>query len=260
MQLINFQLSRYSFHFLVNEIFDLSEKKKTNYICVANVHMFIEAQNDLAFLKIINEADLVTPDGKPLCLALKWLYGISQERAAGMDLLPVLLQESERKKVKVGFYGYTEEGLEVVKQKCQKLYPNLIEPLFISPPFRTLSQKEQEEYITQMNKAEIELLFVALGCPKQEKWMASMKGQIQATMIGIGGALPVFAGLQKRAPNWMQDASLEWLFRLSQEPKRLFKRYFITNSLFIYLIVKEKFKLSIFPRHKKSVLQNSRTL
>ena len=87
------------------------------------------------------------------------------------------------------------------------------------------------------------MVFVALGCPKQEKWMAEMKGKINACMIGIGGALPVMIGMQDRAPNWMQKASLEWLFRLMQEPKRLFKRYAYTNSKFIYLIMKKKLGL-----------------
>ena len=88
------------------------------------------------------------------------------------------------------------------------------------------------------------MVFVALGCPKQERWMSEMKEHIPAVMIGVGGALPVLVGLQKRAPMWMQKNSLEWLYRLLQEPRRLFKRYLVTNSLFLYLLFKEKSKLN----------------
>jgi N-acetylglucosaminyldiphosphoundecaprenol N-acetyl-beta-D-mannosaminyltransferase len=215
--------------------------------------MFVEALKDNHFSQVVNSAGLVSPDGKPLCIALKWLYGISHERASGMDLIPVLLEKAEAEKLKVGFYGYTEEGLEIVKEKCQSLYPKLNEPLLISPPFRKLTEVEQDAYIKMIHVAEINLLFVALGCPKQEKWMADMKGKINTCMIGIGGALPVFAGLQKHAPKWMQNTSLEWLCRLLQEPRRLFKRYFITNSIFIYVIIKEKLKLTFVKSYKKEV-------
>lgn len=237
---INFNVSTLSYSTFVNRIINVGVN---SIVYVANVHMFIETQKDTEFLQVVNNADIVTPDGKPLCLALKWLYGIKQERVAGMDLLPSLLIEAENQGIQVGFYGYTKEGLMAVKLKCNELYPSLKPPLFISPPFRPLTEVEQQTYVNQVNEAKVQILFVALGCPKQEKWMASMKGRINATMIGIGGALPVFAGLQKRAPKWMQKFSLEWLFRLVQEPKRLFKRYLITNTYFIYLIMKEKVRL-----------------
>ncbi|MGR3812140.1 WecB/TagA/CpsF family glycosyltransferase [Jiulongibacter sp. NS-SX5] len=238
---LNFNITLKSFDNIVNQI--LTESR-SDYVCVANVHMFIEAQDDLNFLELVNYADIVTADGKPLCLALKWLYGIDQERVAGMDLLPALINKADGQQLKVGFYGSTEEDLKIVSDKLIQEFPGLPSPVFISPPFRALTNKEQQDYINELNKEEVKILFVALGCPKQEKWMASMKGKINATMIGIGGALPVFAGTQKRAPLWMQKFALEWLFRLMQEPKRLFKRYFYTNSRFIYLIVLEKFKLT----------------
>ena len=254
-RLINFSLTNLDFKSFGDYIVALSIPTKSSIICVANVHMFIEAYKDKRFLALVNNADMVSPDGKPLCLALKWLYGIDQERVAGMDLLPALIEEAEKNHLKIGFYGYTPEGLQVVSQKCLELYPDLVEPICISPPFRALTQEEEENYIKVIHDAGVQMLLVALGCPKQEKWMASMKGRLNTTMIGIGGALPVFAGLQSRAPKWMQDASLEWLYRLLQEPRRLFKRYFITNTLFIYLIISEKIKLSFNKSYKLKVFR-----
>lgn len=221
--------------------------KKSSYTCVANVHMLIEAYNDEEFRAIVNNADLVTPDGMPLAKGIQILYREKQERVAGMDILPDLLKISENENLKVFFYGGTQEMLDQTKRFCEKEYPLLSIAGMISPPFRVLNLEEENEFIDRINSSGANFVFVALGCPKQEKWMASMKGKINACMIGIGGALPVMIGMQKRAPKWMQDASLEWLYRFGQEPKRLFTRYFYTNSLFLYLISKEylKHKLKI---------------
>jgi N-acetylglucosaminyldiphosphoundecaprenol N-acetyl-beta-D-mannosaminyltransferase len=111
-----------------------------------------------------------------------------------------------------------------------------------SPPFRKLTKAEDEEVVKKINSSGAALVYVVLGCPKQEKWMASMKGRIHAEMVGIGGALHVMIGLQKRAPMWMQKAGLEWFFRFSQEPKRLFKRYAVTNTRFLIMLTKELLK------------------
>ncbi len=220
----------------------LALKRKSTYTCVANVHMLIEAYNSRDFAEVVNNADMVTPDGMPLAKGLQQLYGIKQDRVAGMDLLPDLLKEAEEKKVKVVFYGGTQLTLDKTKEFCDVNYPNLDIVGLISPPFRALSEEEEEGYAQLINESKAGFVFVALGCPKQEKWMASMKNKIDACMIGIGGALPVMVGLQNRAPVWMQKTSTEWLYRLFQEPKRLFKRYAYTNTLFVYLMLKEKLK------------------
>jgi N-acetylglucosaminyldiphosphoundecaprenol N-acetyl-beta-D-mannosaminyltransferase len=142
------------------------------------------------------------------------------------------------------FYGGTEELLSKTKEFLNKRYPDLIVAGFISPPFRLLSDFENEQMIERINHSGGPLVFVILGCPKQEEWMASVDKKINAVTIGVGGALPIFIGMQKRAPNWMQDTGLEWFFRLLQKPRRLFKRYFITNSLFLFLLLKKYFEES----------------
>nr|WP_315820525.1 WecB/TagA/CpsF family glycosyltransferase [Paraflavitalea speifideiaquila] len=119
------------------------------------------------------------------------------------------------------------------------LYPNLKIGGAISPPFGvTLTPQELQHHIDMINQSSSHVVYVALGCPKQEKWMANNYNKINAVLLGIGGALPVLAGVQTRAPKWMQDMSLEWLFRLLQEPRRMFRRYLYTNSYFIWLLTK----------------------
>jgi N-acetylglucosaminyldiphosphoundecaprenol N-acetyl-beta-D-mannosaminyltransferase len=220
--------------------------------------MFIEAHRDHDFLELIKSSEIVTPDGKPLTWALQSLYGIKQDRVAGMDLLPDLLTIMSEQHISAYFYGGEPEVLDKAKIYLKDSFPKLNIAGFYSPPFRDLTLLEENKIIEEINKTLPSVVFVILGCPKQEKWMASMKGKINTVMIGIGGALPVMLGIQKRAPRWMQDAGLEWLFRLSQEPLRLFKRYWQTNNLFVWIFLKEFFKIKIFKyfNGKKQIKEN----
>ena len=254
-KLIGVDINLGTYSDFVDQIIDRAcSANHSGYICVANVHMLIEAYQSPAFAEIINGAYLATPDGVPLRWAFKLLHGLDQERIAGMDLLSDLLSAAEKQKVPVAFYGGKSEMLEKAKLYLEKVHPNLHIAHIFSPPFRVLTVEEENEIVQNINDSGARLVFVILGCPKQEKWMASMQNRLQAVMIGIGGALPVLAGVYKRAPGWMQHAGLEWLFRLGQEPKRLFKRYARTNSMFIYLLMKEKLK------HRKNVVLNSRSI
>lgn len=242
-RLITLNVTTGTYQSFVNRLVTLSVERYSSYVCVANVHMLIEAYKDSNFAQIVNDADIVTPDGMPLAKGIKLLYGISQDRVAGMDLLPDLLKEAEKTELKVYFYGGTAEMQDETQHYVQRIYPQLKTTGFHSPPFRPLTPDEEEKVVIDINNSGTNLVFVALGCPKQEKWMASMKGRVNACMIGIGGALPVMIGLQERAPKWMQLYSLEWLYRLYQEPGRLWKRYFYTNSLFLILFAKEYFQI-----------------
>lgn len=216
----------------------LAVTEKSSYVCVANVHMLVEAKNDANFSKIVNSADMVTPDGMPLVWALRLLHKYKQDRVAGMDLLPDLLKLSEQNQFPVYFYGGSNTHLEKTNEFLKANYPALLIAGLYSPPFRPLTEPEEKDIVQKINDSKAKLVFVVLGCPKQEKWIASMKGRINACMIGIGGALPVLIGSQKRAPLWMQKNGLEWLYRFSQEPSRLAKRYATTNSTFLWLLFK----------------------
>ncbi len=242
-QLLNIKISLGPYKSFVELLIGLAGREISEYVCVANVHMLIEAYKDNSYLSIVNNGVMVTPDGEPLTWGLKFLYGIRQERVAGMDLLPDLLAAAEKQNTSVGFYGSTEDLLKRTNEHLKKKYPKLQVAKLYSPPFRMMTPEEDFEIIKMFNESGARIIFVILGCPKQEKWMASMKDRIHAVMIGVGGALPVLIGVQKRAPLWMQHAGLEWLFRLGQEPRRLFKRYTTTNSMFIYLLIKQKILL-----------------
>ena len=246
MQLIDFPISIGSYFSFVDHIISLALKKSYGYICIANVQMLIEFHNDPQFAQVVKNADLITPDGMPLIWGLSIIHGIKQERVAGMDLLPDLLQKMMTQKLSVYFYGGSPSLLNKTEILLKKKFPTLKLAGFYSPPFRDLTQAESIQIINNINLSGADIVFVVLGCPKQEKWMASMKGKINSCMIGIGGALPVMMGMQNRAPLWMQKSGLEWVFRLSQEPRRLIKRYAYTNSLFLWLSVKEYLKVKIF--------------
>jgi N-acetylglucosaminyldiphosphoundecaprenol N-acetyl-beta-D-mannosaminyltransferase len=239
MQLLNFPLNLGTYGNFIEHIVQSAYTKNSDYTCVANVHMLIEARKNPSFAEIVNKAANVAPDGMPLVWALRLLYGIKQERVAGMDLLPDLLSRLEHEDVSVFFYGGTDEILDKAKGYIKKTYPSLQVAGLYSPPFRTLTADEENAIVDRINSSGAGIVFVILGCPKQEKWMASMRGRVKAMMIGVGGALPVMVGMQERAPRWMQRLGLEWFHRMMQEPVRLFKRYAVTNSLFLYLLVKE---------------------
>lgn len=238
----NIPISIGTFDNYVKDIINLAKNHTSSYVCVMNVHMFVEAYYKNSFRAILDHADVITPDGKPLTWALSLLKGVLQARVAGMDLVINILKEIEHGELSVFFYGGTNEMLDRTKNYLKKNYPAVKTSGFVSPPFRELSTNEEDDIAATINTSKANIVFVILGCPKQEKWMGSMKGKVNAVMIGIGGALPVMIGMQQRAPKWMQEIGMEWFYRLHLEPKRLFKRYAITNSIFIILIFREVLK------------------
>ncbi|HEX8279437.1 MAG TPA: WecB/TagA/CpsF family glycosyltransferase [Segetibacter sp.] len=237
--LIDIPISTGKYCDFINEIISKATNSVSSFVCVMNVHMFVEAYFSRTFKLVIENADIVTPDGKPITWALRLIKDIQQSRVAGMDLLPSLLEKLEQNHLSTFFYGGTNELLNTTQKYLTNNFPTLDIAGFYSPPFRMLEVWEEREVIEKINASGANIVFVVLGCPKQEKWMASMKGKIKAVMIGIGGALPVMIGMHKRAPGWMQENGLEWFYRFYLEPKRLFKRYAVTNSVFVYLICKE---------------------
>lgn len=245
-RVIKSDISIGSFGGFVNSLIDLSKNKKSSYVCVCNAHMLIEANDSNDFSRVVNEADIVTPDGKPVAKAVEWLYSIEQPRVAGMDLIESLFMEIARKDLKVFLYGSTNDVLEKTVNKACKQFPELNVVGTLSPPFHQLSPDEDQLDVDTINNCNPDFVFVALGCPKQERWMAKRKDKVNSCMIGLGGAFPVYAGIVSRSPVWMQQYGLEWLYRLAKEPKRLWRRYFYTNSLFMVLFLKQYLKQKVF--------------
>jgi N-acetylglucosaminyldiphosphoundecaprenol N-acetyl-beta-D-mannosaminyltransferase len=245
LDILGLKIAPLSFVEAINYVKKLGYNHTPSYVCFANVHMTIEAHQDPFFSRQVNEATLVLTDGVPLAKACKLLYNKDQERIAGMDFMPALLKSMDKGVSKVFFYGSTPEMLSALSKKVTLEFPHVEIAGAISPPFRKLSNEEQKSYIQEIKDAKPNFVFVGLGCPKQEKWMQDNYQQINAVLLGVGGAFGTVAGLHERAPLWMQHSGLEWMYRLKQEPKRLFKRYFITNSMFISLLLKRIVKKKI---------------
>jgi len=216
-----------------------SQYAESRYICPANVHMLMEAYDSPGFRKIVNEADIVTPDGMPLVWMMR-LKGVkSQNRVYGPTLMLHVLEEAERKEIPVGFYGSSPQVLAALVDRMGKKFPALIIKFSENPPFRALSEEEDGILIEKILLSGIRILFVGLGCPKQEKWMAAHKGKIPAVMLGVGAAFDFHAGMKRQSPLLFQKLGLEWLFRLIQEPRRLWRRYLYNNPRFVFLAIAE---------------------
>ena len=230
------------FEEVLDHIVALSERKRSSYICFANVHMIVEAFADQRFQEVINQADVVATDGLPLTKYLLLFEGINQDRVAGPDLFPELLAKAEKLGKSVYFYGNTPEVLEQIRSQAISDFPRLKIAGVFSPPFRSITEEEDEEITNIINAAQPDFLFVSLGCPKQEQWMHDHNGKIHACMLGVGQAFNTYAGADKRAPLWMQKYGLEWFYRLYREPKRLARRYLYTNAFFLYLVSRLYFR------------------
>ncbi len=226
-------------------ILRLGAARRAGYVCFANVHMLVEAYRHPDFRRMLNQARVITPDGSPVAASLRWLHGQPQERVAGMDLLPALLGAAAAAGQSVYFYGTTEAVLGAMVARARRELPALRIAGCHAPPFRSLTPAEDAAAVAAINAANPNLLFVALGCPRQERWMATHQGRLRACQLGVGQAFRVYAGLEARLPAWARPLWLEWAFRLWQEPRRLAGRYLSTNALFVLLLARELLALYV---------------
>ncbi|MBK8341746.1 MAG: WecB/TagA/CpsF family glycosyltransferase [Flavobacteriales bacterium] len=227
-----------SFEQHLDAIVRLAQARTSSYVCCVNAHMAVEANSDRAFARLVNAADLATADGVPLLRTLQKFGKTHQERVAGNDLLPALFARAAEHQLPVYLYGGKQEVLEVIQQKATREFPGLRFAGTHSPPFRALTAEELLHDADRINTSGAAIVMVSLGCPKQERWMASMKPGVKAVMLGLGGAFLLYAGVDTRATKWMRDLSLEWAYRFVLEPRRLWKRYLVTNTLFLGLIAR----------------------
>lgn len=228
-----------SYNQITEEVIAAAREKRSSSICFANVHMVVEATRNRYLAGCVNNATWVVADGVPLVWAIRAIYKRNQERVTGLDFLPDLINRASEESLSVYFYGSTTDVLQATLHACQQKYPSLKIAGTYSPPFRALTSEEEDVAVRRIVDSGAQLVFVALGCPRQEVWIARVRDRIPAVLLGIGGALPVLAGKLPRAPNWMQRYGLEWLFRLIQEPTRLFRRYFTTNTLFVFYLLRK---------------------
>ncbi len=207
--------------------------RESRYVAICNVHVVVSASRDSAYGKVINGCDLAVPDGAPVAWMLRQQGFANQPRISGPDLMYALCERCAMESLPVYFYGSKEVTLARLAKRLQSAFPRLAIAGMESPPFRPLSSEEDAAAVDRINASGAGIVFVGLGCPKQEQWMAQHRGQIDAVMIGVGAAFDFHAGTIRRAPRWMQNAGLEWLHRLCSEPRRLWRRYLVTNTLFL---------------------------
>jgi N-acetylglucosaminyldiphosphoundecaprenol N-acetyl-beta-D-mannosaminyltransferase len=195
------------------------------------------------FQSIVNNADFVIPDGKPLSWAQNLLGHTGSEQVRGQDIMNGICAASGEQLVNIGLYGGSSAALlAVVNDVLLTSHPNIKITYTFSPPFRPLTEVEDEGVVAAINQAKVNVLFVGMGCPKQERWMAAHKDKLSCVMLGVGAAYDFIAGSKKEAPRWIQRIGMEWLFRLYCEPKRLWRRYLYTNPLFIWHFGKQLIK------------------
>ncbi len=215
----------------------LKLEKNGRYVCVSNVHMCMESFDDRSYAEIINRADLTVPDGMPVFLAQRALGQMNAQQVRGEDLTLAICLEAEEKGLSVGFLGSTTKLLSQLECVLIRQFPKLDISYISTLPFVAQSDENDRQYVGAINDANVDVLFVGLGCPKQEIWMAERKDQVDCTMIGVGAAFDFIAGNKKHAPLWMQKLSLEWLFRFLSEPRRLWWRYLKHNPRFVYYFI-----------------------
>lgn len=223
-----------SYRHATGQVLDWAAAGESRYVCVATVNNLIEGCDDPGYNALMEAADLVTPDGMPLVWGLRLLGVPGASRVYGPDLTPLVCEEAARRGVPVGFYGGQDDVLDDLEVRLTQRYPGLRIAYRWSPPFRPLTAEEEAKVTDDLVRSGARVLFVGLGTPKQERWMADHKG-LPMVMLGVGAAFDFLSGRKRQAPRALQGLGLEWLYRLVHEPRRLWRRYLYRNPRFVAL-------------------------
>jgi N-acetylglucosaminyldiphosphoundecaprenol N-acetyl-beta-D-mannosaminyltransferase len=223
-------------------VLQLAHDSMNSFVCIANVHMVVTAKNNERLRSAMEEAAIVTSDGMPLVWELKRQGYKKAERVSGPDLMIELCEKTQSEDIPIYFYGGSPSVVEVMRGKLIERFPELKIAEIESPPILPEQPEVDQTVVDRIKASGARIVFVGLGCPKQELWMHAYSPHIPAVLIGVGAAFDFFAGSVKRAPLWMQKSGLEWFYRLCSEPRRLWKRYLVSNSLFIWYWLKERVK------------------
>ncbi len=214
------------------------------YVCVAPVSTLVDAQRDPQYRAAVNASGMVTPDGMPVVWLARAKGCKDINRTYGADLMQEVCKQGQKIGLRHFFYGSTVGTLEKLEQRLTAMYPRLLIAGSYAPPHRNGLWAENQEVIGRINDSGADILWVGLGSPKQDFWMQNHRPLLDVPVIvGAGAAFDFLSGTKPQAPRWMQKSGLEWLFRLLCEPRRLWKRYLVGNSLFIYYVIKDCFKL-----------------
>jgi N-acetylglucosaminyldiphosphoundecaprenol N-acetyl-beta-D-mannosaminyltransferase len=237
--IIGINLSVSSYEQTVEQSVAWAKDGESRAIFFANVHMLMEAHDDAAFRKKVNSADMINPDGMPLVWALLALGESDATRVYGPDATEALLPAARDHGIPVGFYGGSEDTLTRLVTEARRRFPDLSIVFTMSPPFRSLDASEDQQITQRISDSGARMLFVGLGCPKQESWILEHRGRVPAVMFGVGAAFDFIAGSKRQAPRWLMRNGLEWAFRLATEPRRLAGRYLKHNPRFLVLFMRQ---------------------
>ena len=218
----------------VERVVGWAQVRESRYVSICDAHSIVKASRDPMHGRHIRAADMVTPDGWPVAWMLRRTADRSQQRINGPDLMWRLLARAEATGLKVFFYGTTPATLAALEQRLRVAFPALQIVGLHAPPFRPLTPEEDARDVQMINASGAQLVMTGLGCPKEDRWMFEHRGRVQAVTLGIGAGIDFWAGNVRRAPRWMRDNGLEWLFRLGCEPRRLWRRYLVHNTLFAW--------------------------
>jgi len=225
----------------------IAERSFGHVVVAANAHVVMEAYQNPRVRAAVNGADLVMPDGMPLVWLGRRRGFPLKERAYGPGVMAAFLRLSAGKGYRHFFYGSTPETLEALTRRIRDLYGEVEVAGTYSPPFRPLTPEEDEGVVRKLNGAKPDVLWVGLGCPKQELWMDEHRHRLRIpVLLGVGAAFDFLAGVKPQAPDWMGRHGLEWLFRLLSEPRRLWRRYLIQGAGFVYNVLGEELGLKKF--------------
>lgn len=214
-----------------------AQAAQSRYVCAANVHMVMESYDNDHFRRVVNSADLVTADGMPLVWLLRKMGVNDAPRVYGPELMLRVCAAAQDQGIPVGFYGGHADYLKRLMSSMTLRFPRLKVSYAYAPPFSALDTAEDDRVVDSINGSGARIVFVSLGCPKQERWMLQHKGRVRAVMLGVGAAFDFYSGRVRQAPNWMQRMSLEWLYRMFRDPRRLFLRYARTIPRFVLLVL-----------------------
>ncbi len=217
----------------IQRISGWARARQSRVVCVCNVHSVVTAAHEPAFMRTLAGADMATPDGAPVAWMLRRQGAAGQRRLSGPDLMLDYCARAAAGGESIFLYGSSQETLARLQARLHAQWPTLRIAGAVSPPFRALSNDEDEAIVSQINGSGAGTVWVSLGCPKQEQWMAAHRGRVRAVMVGVGAAFDFHAGTLARAPEWMRAHGLEWLHRLASEPGRLWRRYLVTNTAFV---------------------------
>lgn len=251
-RLLGLRIDRLTSTAFLDQVIETAKRGERGYCCITNVHSCIMARDSKQFRNAIDKATIAIPDSTILQRAYALRFGAVPLTAThGAKLMMKLCKMAAIANVPIGFYGGKNHALlgdlrRHVQTACPKAKINFAH----APPFRTQTQSETNDVIKDINRSGVRMLFVGIGCPKQELWMAQNTNQINAIMIGIGAAFDINAGVIRRSPDWIHIYGLEWLFRLMKEPKRLAKRYLTTGPRFIYLLLGDWINSVILKRNQ----------